>query len=317
MLYEDQVPRLLALLLLTACTGGAGKLAPPEVVATVDGASVSATEYLAALDTDARENDGVVRTPEALAAARRRVLDDLIDHELLLRAAERAKIRLTDQEVERAVLRLRADYPGDTFDKLLVDQQLTPAALREQIREKMVVERLFADEVFARIPITDEEVDRWLAEHAAELDRPEQVRALQIVVKTEAEARRLKDELRAGADFSELARRYSLSPDARVGGDLGFFARDQMPPPFGEVCFALQPGRVSDVVGSPYGFHLFRVVERRAALKPPEDQRRRMAERRLRREKEAAAQESYLAQLRSAARIDIDEAGIKRLLEHP
>jgi peptidyl-prolyl cis-trans isomerase C len=309
--------RLLLIALLSACTGGAGKLAPPEVVASVDGAAISATEYLAALDADVRENDGVVRTPEAIEAARRRVLEDLIDHKLLLRAADHARIRITDPEVERAVLRLRADYPGDTFEKLLSDQQLTPAALREQVREKMVVEHLFADEVFARIPVTDEEVDAWLGEHAAELDRPEQVRALQIVVKTEAEARRLKGELRSGTDFSELARRYSLSPDAKVGGDLGFFARDQMPPTFAEACFALAANQVSDVVVSPYGFHLFKVVERRAAVKLDAEQRRRLAERRLRKEKEAAAQESYLGQLRTAAKIVIDEAGLKRLLEHP
>jgi peptidyl-prolyl cis-trans isomerase C/foldase protein PrsA len=310
-------PRLSVLLLLTACTGGAGKLAPPEVVATVDGASISATEYVAALEADGRENEGVARTAEALEAARRRVLDDLVDHKLLLLAADKARVRVTDQEVESAMLRLRGDYPGDTFDKMLADQQRSPAALRQQVKEKMQVEHLFADEVFARIPITDEEVDAWLTEHAAELDRPEQVRALQIVVKTEAEARKLKGELRSGTDFAELARRYSLSPDAKVGGDLGFFARDQMPPPFGEVCFGLAPGQVSDVVGSPYGFHLFKVVERRAAVKPPEDQRRRLAERRLRKEKESSAQESYLAQLRTAAKIEVDEAGIKRLLEHP
>ena len=60
-----------------------------------------------------------------------------------------------------------------------------------------------------------------------------------------------------------MAREISLSPDADRGGDLGYFARGQMPPEFDDAVFSLPRGQVSDVVESPYGFHLFLVIDRR------------------------------------------------------
>ncbi|HEY0841162.1 MAG TPA: foldase, partial [Vulgatibacter sp.] len=71
---------------------------------------------------------------------------------------------------------------------------------------------------------------------------------------------------------------------------------------------------VSDVVGSSFGFHLFKVLERRGARKPEPEELRTEAESRLRREKEAAAQDAFMAELRRAARIHIDEAAMARLM---
>ena len=77
---------------------------------------------------------------------------------------------------------------------------------------------------------------------------PEQVRAAQIVVKGLDEARRLQAQLKAGKKFADLARRYSLSADAKVGGDLGFFPAGRCRPAFDEVVFRLRVGQVSEVV---------------------------------------------------------------------
>ena len=76
----------------------------------------------------------------------------------------------------------------------------------------------------------------------------------------------LPDFLVTKLDFvANLARKHSLSPDAKQGGDLGWFERGAMPPIFEQVCFALPEGKVSDVVASSYGFHLFKVIGRRPA----------------------------------------------------
>ncbi len=280
----------------------------------MNGEPITAAQYRAALDFDDREAEGLSpRTPEALETARRQLLDALVDRKLLGQAARRRGLSVSDEEVERAFLRLRADWPGDSFDRLLAETQLGTAQLKDQIREKLLVERLFAEEVFARIALTDPDVAAWIEANGKSLDRPEQVRAAQIVVKTDEEARRLQDELKKGAAFDELARRFSLSPDARAGGDLGWFGRGDMPPQFEEVCFGLAVNRVSDVVASPYGYHLFKVLEKRGAQKASGELLHATAEQALRREREAAAQDEYLASLRKAAKIEIDEAAIQRL----
>jgi peptidyl-prolyl cis-trans isomerase C/foldase protein PrsA len=304
---------LLPLALVLGCSGPA-RPSLPETIGFVDGEAVTVREYLAALELDERENEGLSpRSAEELRVARRALLDGLVDRKLLAQAARRRGIRVEEADVERAFLRLRADWPGESFDKLLADAQLTVSDLQARLRDRLIVEKLFAEEVVARVAITDADVDAYLAAHPPPPERPERVRAAQIVVKTEAEARRLQGELARGVSFAELARRYSLSPDAKLGGDLGWFGRGDMPPEFEAVCFTLPVGQVSDVVASPYGYHLFHLIDRRAAERPESETVRSTAEAQLRAEREAAAQDQYLAGLRAAAKITIDEAAFERL----
>lgn len=308
-----RLPLLLPLGLVLGCT--ASQAPPlPESIALVDGEAVTVREYLAAIQLDERENEGLSpRSPPELRASRRALLEGLVDRKLLARAARKKGIRVTEEEVERAFLRLRADWPGESFDRLLADTQLSIAELESGLRDRLVVQKLFAEEVVARVAVTDADVDAYLKERPSSAERPEQVRAAQLVVRTEAEARRLQRELAKGITFAELARRYSLSPDARVGGDLGWFGRGDMPPEFEEVCFALPTGKVSDVVPSPYGYHLFHLLDRRPARQASPEALRLLAEAELRAEKEARAQARYLEELRAAATIIIDEAAFERL----
>jgi peptidyl-prolyl cis-trans isomerase D len=107
---------------------------------------------------------------------------------------------------------------------------------------------------------------------------PERVHARHILLQVEpgatpereqevrAAAESLLEELRAGADFAEVARRESQDPGSRDrGGDLGFFERGKMVPAFDEVAFSLEPGQLSDVVRTEFGFHIIRVEEHQQA----------------------------------------------------
>ena len=293
---------------LAACTEEERDAEGP-VIARVDGEAIRAADLTRAL-----ERGGMGQLPQEM---QRRVLEELIEHRLLLAAAKARQIRVEEAEVERAFARLEADYPAEQFGRLLEAEGIAPAALKRELRESLLLQRLFLDEVVARVAVTDEEVAVWLEAHGDELSRPEQVRAAQIVVKTEEEAEAIRAKLTKGEPFEELAREASLSPDGKNGGDLGFFARGEMPPPFDEVCFELAPGRISDVVASPYGFHVFKVLERRKASEPDDEEKRAEAERQLRRAKEAAAQRAFLARLRAAAQIDVDEAALVRQLGNP
>ena len=90
--------------------------------------------------------------------------------------------------------------------------------------------------------------------------KKEQVRALHIMVESEEEIRKIQKEIRRKQKpFSSLAKEYSLGPEGIQGGDLGYFEAGQMPEEFDDV-FKLKINKISDIIRTPYGFHLFKVV---------------------------------------------------------
>lgn len=307
------LPIVLWLLVLFGCTES-DERPVDEVVARVGDFEIRASELAAALETDLRDRPVAEGEPPFSAADRERVLYDLIDRKLLLDAAERHGIRVRPELVQLEIERVRLGYPDEVFDAMVTSKKVDLSGLEETLRQQLVIESLFEREIFARIAITDDEVEAWLEENAESLQRPERVRAAQIVVKTESEAEEILVQLRRGASFEELAKEHSLSPDAKDGGDLGWFARGEMPPDFEEVCFQLRPGRISGVIESPYGFHVFRVSERSEAHLPGQEEMREEAEFRLRREKEAAAQEAFRDELRRAAGVQVDADALARVV---
>jgi peptidyl-prolyl cis-trans isomerase C len=190
---------------------------------------------------------------------------------------------------------------------VLQEKDTTPAELKRELREMLLVRKYLRDHVFSRVAVTDAEIEAYLNDHAEMHIVPEQVRALQILVKTEEQAKQVVDELKKNTTFEDAAMKYSLSPEAKSGGDLGFFARGAMPAVFDEVCFNTPVNQVSKIVSSDYGFHLFKVIERRPQAERPMEEVRDKVEAILRRDKEAAAQRAKLDELRKATKITIQE----------
>ncbi len=89
------------------------------------------------------------------------------------------------------------------------------------------------------------------------------IRASHILVKDEKTAQKLKAEIDNGADFAKVAKKHSICPSAKDGGDLGFFGKGQMVPEFEEAAFALPLGVVSKPVRTEFGYHLILVTSKR------------------------------------------------------
>ncbi|HET8723158.1 MAG TPA: peptidyl-prolyl cis-trans isomerase [Anaeromyxobacteraceae bacterium] len=289
-------------------SGSAGKGdAAPAPVAVVNGEPIPR----AALERELQQLRVGGEGTGPAEVLRQSALDGLVSRTLLLQQARTRGIAVGPEQVDRAFLALRSEYPGTAFDDMLAQERLTVADLRTRIAEQLTVERLFQEEVFPRIQVSDDEVAAWYAAHAAEFDEPERVHARQIVVQTREEATRLRDEVRRKpASFSAVASRASIAPEAKRGGDLGWFGKGQGMPEVFDACFKLAPGTVSDVVPSPFGFHVFQVVEKKPPGRRTLDQARPAIAARLLREKRARAQEEYVAALRSQAKIQIDPTAV-------
>ncbi len=293
-----------------ACRKPAEPPVDPRVVATVNDEVITRADFEAELSRELQAVDSAPHTPEQVEPFKRVLLDTLIDKTLLLQAAKQSNLTLSPDEVDRRMLRLSSDFGAEGFDEALSKGQLSVTEFRRKTEALLLTEKLFQEQVYPRVAVTEEAIRQYYEQHPGEFQEPEQVRAAQIVVRGLDEARRVQVQLRAGKKFADLARRYSLSADAKVGGDLGFFPRGVMPPQFDETVFKLQVGQLSDIVTTDYGFHLFRVLERKHARKLDFLDVRGDIEAKLLAEARAKAQAAYLQALKEKSKVRINQPAL-------
>jgi peptidyl-prolyl cis-trans isomerase D len=172
------------------------------------------------------------------------------------------------------------------------------------------------EQVAAFLAASEEEARTLYHQRAAVYDVPEQVRARHILLETPADAdaatvaatevraRALLARLTAGEDFAEIAQQESDDTGSKAsGGDLGFFGRGQMVKPFEEAAFSLEPGTLSDLVRSDFGFHIILVEEHTQASNTPfEDVRDELARELVARTAKSSANEALAEKLSAAVR---------------
>jgi peptidyl-prolyl cis-trans isomerase SurA len=218
----------------------------------------------------------------------RDLLEQRIDDLVLLLHARKEGITVSDAEVTDAVddrlARIRRRFPSETeFLRALQATGRTLAEFRlqltQQVRNELLIQRYLQanQHRFPTVAVGEEEIRAFFEQQKPALGpKPPTISFVQIVVRPEpsdsakaaarAEADRALAELRAGADFAVVARRYSDDAATRdEGGDLGWFRRGQMVRAFEEAAFALRPGELSGIVETPFGYHILRVDRVRGA----------------------------------------------------
>ena len=293
---------LVALGLLPGCKKEAEVASP--IFMRIDGRSLTLDEFRRDFERSLPSEQNF--SAEEKSDLERSFLVQVIDRELTLAEADRLGINVSPAEVEEALAEHRRDYPDGGFERMLQERGVTLEQWRRELKEGLLMEKVVGQAVYKAVTVTEEEIKAYYQDHREEFDRPNQVRARQIVVGTLEEGQMVLGLLRQGEAFEQLAREYSLSPDGAEGGDLGFFASGQMPPEFDEVVFTLPVGRNSDLVKSEYGYHIFRVEERREAKSLTLAEVRETIEEQLQVEKEEKAYQEWLRELRGRAAIEID-----------
>jgi len=132
-------------------------------------------------------------------------------------------------------------------------------------RDDMRREKLIAAVSIDVPPPSDAEVRTYYDQHPAEFRSGDELHIRQILVHDENVANDIEEKLKKGASFEDLSRQYSLAPNAKKGGEIGFVGRGQLPKMFEDEIFVLKPGAVTGVIRTDSSFHIFRVDER----KPP------------------------------------------------
>ncbi|HZJ30756.1 MAG TPA: peptidyl-prolyl cis-trans isomerase [Vicinamibacterales bacterium] len=213
-----------------------------------------------------------------------------------LRSAITSWIAVSDSEVENEFRRrnekVKVQVVALTADKFRSQVTVTDAEIAPyfeshkadyRVGEQRKVKYLLLDREQARqtVAVPQADIQRYYNDNSQQYTTPERVRASHILLNTggkdEAAVRKQAEELlakiKAGANFAELAKKYSEDPGSKEkGGDLDFFPRGQMVPEFEQAAFSLQPGQVSELVKTQYGFHIIKVVEKQAGSTQTLDQ---------------------------------------------
>jgi peptidyl-prolyl cis-trans isomerase C len=247
----------------------------PDVVARVNGEAinraaleeaVSEVEARAGQPMPADQRDRVLRA----------VLDQLIGYRLLVQETAARKTAVPDADVEARIGQIRSQFPSEeVFQQQLQQRKMTLEQLRTDTRASLQITALLQAELDAKTAVPPEQVNDFYVKNPAAFQQGERVKASHILVrvqanadpaereKARAKAAGLLADVKAGKDFAALAKQYSDDPGSGAqGGDLGFFQRGQMVPPFEQAAFSLPVGQTSDLVTSDFGFHIIRVTDK-------------------------------------------------------
>jgi peptidyl-prolyl cis-trans isomerase C len=292
----------------------------PVNAAIVNGKAISYEAYEAELNLYMRRSQaqGMAMPPEARGQVGTTVINDMISRELIYQQSQKKGIKVPPEFVNGELAEIKKQFSDPSqYDAALAEMKMTEEKLKEQIVQRQSIRTLIDQEIVPKIKISDEQVKEFYDKNPKLFQRPEEVHAQHILLKieksadekTRTEARKkltdIKKKLDAGGDFAELAKANSQCPSAPQGGDLGFFSRGKMVPPFEKVAFELKPNQVSDVVETDFGYHLIKVLEHREAKTMTIEEVKPKIESNLRRRQIQTDAEKYAADLRKSAKVEV------------
>lgn len=196
------------------------------------------------------------------------------------------KQKILEQQPQFKARILRRIVQGMVLSKIAKDQGFDKRPdIKEEIElmlNDLIASEYLKKEVVGKINVTEEDMKLYYKTHEEEFKTPEMVRARHILIKvnrsaSEEEKKKAREKaedilkrIKTGEEFAKLASEFSDDPGSKnKGGDLGFFPKGRMVPDFEKVAFSLKPGEVSDIVETPFGFHIIKVEERKDSVLEP------------------------------------------------
>jgi len=248
------------------------------------------------------------------------VLDEMIENKLVLSKALEVGITVSSLEVKRFQenMHLLQGSQEESSEKQSssLESEFEPK-WNKDIFHSLLIEKTTEYFVKPQISIQEEQTYQYWQQHKEELKNPKLIRAYQILVSLENEAQEIMHQLDRKVSFEDLAKEYSIAPEASQEGDLGFFEIQQMPQEFEE---ALQNLTLSDpispIVQSPYGWHIFKLVEVLESSEISYEEAYPKIIEILRSRKELEVRRSWIAELKKQSELQIFNKLVQNLVHN-
>jgi parvulin-like peptidyl-prolyl isomerase len=244
---------------------------------------------------------------------KKRILDNLINQELVSQAADEKGIDITDADVQKQIDQLKQGFKSeDEFVKALESAGMDVDALKQQIKDQLLSQKLI-DSLKTSDKVSEKELKAYYDKNKAQFAQPAAKRASHILfdAKDEATAKKVLAEIKDGGDFAALAKKHSKDPgSAAKGGDLGWPTTPYVPE-FEAALKKLDKGEMSALVKSQFGWHIIKVTDTRTAKQQSFKDAKPQIEQILQQQQKADAYQKFLDGLRKKAEIEIIAEDLK------
>jgi parvulin-like peptidyl-prolyl isomerase len=279
-------------------------------VASVNGSKIYLDDYQARLDKKKQMlSTDFLNQPDYMKRFEEEVLDSMITEKIMELRAKELNISVSEAELESKIQEIKKDY-GEDFTSLFARENVNYEKWKEDFKKEVLLQKLIKTDVNDRIKIPDDEAENYFTEHRVNYKTESRARVAQIVVRDLAAAQKALARLNSGEDFAKVAADVSIGPEASRGGELGFITKLVMPEPLDKTIFKMPVNKISPIVQSSYGFHIFKVMEIQQAKERTFADVRADVLADIRLQKEESAFISWLDELRKKAVIK-KEADIK------
>jgi parvulin-like peptidyl-prolyl isomerase len=274
--FWTRIVALLAALALAVAAAGCGGdggedgtdiEVPANAIAVVGDREISKEEYdrlLASAEKtyEAREQEfPAAGTPE-FAQLRNAIVRSLVEQAQFEIAAEELNVTVSDEDVDKRLDELKEEFfQGDEqkYKDELEAQGLTEEQVKSDLRTRLLSEKVF-EKVTSEVEVTDDEVQAYYDDNAAQFETPASREVRHILVKSKARADQLHAQLEDGADFAKLARQFSQDPASKKDGGKFNAQQGATVAPFDKVAFDLDTGELSEPVKTQFGWHIIEAV---------------------------------------------------------
>ena len=294
------------------------KIKLPKVVAQVNGVDISGDTISRELKKAVQQykKRGMPLNASQEKSAAKKLIDDEIGRTLLVLKAQDSGINITKDMLEKRLKEVQAKFRSNAvFEHKLADRGMTLDQYRAELETDLYMDQIIKKEIESKIKIPENETRDYYEKNKNKFASQEKVRASIILLKFNpsqgkaGEQKALKkfesilDQIRNGADFAAMAKRFSEDSLASKGGDLGFFTKKQMLPAFSNRAFKMKAGEVSDIFRTGHGFHVLKVTDKKPAGASPFEAEKEKIKDFLIQKKVSQATRDYIEALKKQAKI--------------
>ena len=191
---------------------------------------------------------------------RDQLIEQIIDHYLVTEYGNEKGIALSEKELQKAIADIKKEYTEDTFKDILLRGYVDFDQWKNRLRDRLLYNKIIEKVTENIVPPTYQEIKRYYETNQDKFRSPQMLKFRQIVTRSKEEADNLLIRLHKGEEMSELARQYSITPEAEKGGIVGWIARDHLEESMEKTLFSMPTGKISPVIKTPYGYHIFEVL---------------------------------------------------------